>query len=128
MSPGAKRSLITSSVLLGTAVVLVPLLNLVGRNAFTSWLGVAFLVAAGIWLIRQRKKFRTAFLVPLVCVPFLIGTHYSHEQGYDSPVALGAFLIGVLAFLVALIVDAFWSPYADDLIELEYRSAEDREN
>lgn len=121
MSPGSRRSLTRITVFLASAVV-IPALQLLAQDLVLTWIGVAALGLVAVILFRRRRQLRGTFFLPVAYIAWLAAVRFRIEGGVDS----AGFMIGAFAFLVlfmvGLLADAFWSPYSDDLEELEYAS------
>jgi hypothetical protein len=122
MSPGSKRSLLRYFVILASSLVVIPLMSVLSRSSVMTWLAAALLLVSAIVLFRSRSRTRTAFLLPICYAPFLIAARIGVVRRSDSGAFTGVLLIGLVLVLSAMVVDGFWSPYKDDLEELEYRS------
>ena len=67
---------------------------------------------------------RAIFLLPLLCGAFLAGVHFRNTYGSGS-ILFVASGIGFTILLVAWpLAELFWSPYEDDLANVEYLSSE----
>jgi hypothetical protein len=119
MSPGTKRSWVQYFVVIGTAAALVPVSNFFGQRVSTTLIGTALLCLLALFLFRERKRFRTSFLIPLCCVPAFAAAHIRLVEGTDSRVFTLAMAALAIMIVVAFLVDAFWSPRQDDLADLE---------
>jgi hypothetical protein len=122
MSPGGKRGLLRFIIIGASGMAMVPITNSLSRSSILTWLGVASLCAAAIWLFLLRRKLRTLFLVPLCWAPFVSGIYFRDHNGYDSPGFVVSIALFFLLFAGGSLVDAFWSPYADDLADQEWLS------
>jgi hypothetical protein len=74
------------------------------------------------WLFTLRGKLRTSFFLPLIYAPGLAATHFRVSGGIDTPAFTIALLLFILLCVVAGLTDAFWTPYQDDLEDMEYIS------
>ena len=92
------------------------------RLGSLTWLAVAALLALSVWLYLRRQSLRTAFFVPLAFAPIVAALHLQQSVPSGSILVVGLFLLGLLLFIIGGLATAFWSPYKDDLAELEYRS------
>jgi CDP-diglyceride synthetase len=101
---------------------MVPIIDLLARSPFATWLGVTILAALSAWLFRLRRKLRTSFFLPLLYAPLLAAFHFRVSDGIDTPRFTWALLLFFALCVVAGLTDAFWSPYRDDLEDLEYSS------
>lgn len=120
MSPSLRRSWTQYLVVGASVVVMVPLLDVLSQSLVLTWVGVAVLSVAAVLLFRWRRRFRTAFVLPLIYIALLAAIRSREQGGVDSTgfsVAVGAFVVLCVAGLLA---DAFWSPYRDDLAEMEH--------
>jgi hypothetical protein len=122
MSPSLGRSWTQYLVVGASVVVIVPLLDALSQSLVLTWLGVAVLGGATVLLFQWRRRFRTAFVLPLIYIALLAAIWSREQGGIDSTgisIAVGAFIVLCAAGLLA---DAFWSPYTDDLAEMEHPS------
>ena len=71
-------------------------------------------------MFRYRMKLRTSFLLPIVYIPALAATHFRFTKGIDAAEFTVAIILFIVACIAALLVDGFWSPYHDDLADLEH--------
>ena len=122
MSPGMRRSWTQYLVVGAAVIVMVPLLDTLSENLVLTWVGAVVLLAATVMLFRWRNKLRTAFFLPLIFIAGLAAMRFRVEGGLDSVGFITASLAFVLTCIAAFLVDAFWSPYADDLADLEHLS------
>ena len=93
------------------------LTDVTARSSTLTWLTAVILCAAAIWLFSLRRKFRTLFLIPLGCIPFVTGIYFREQVGYDSSGFTVSMVLLLAIFVGGLLLDAFWSPYADDLAD-----------
>ena len=103
-------------------IVMVPTADFFAPSFLLTWLAVAALCVLSVWLFLHRQKLRTLFLIPLCYAPFFSGSFFREHGGYESS---GFTISIVLFFLLAiggLLLDAFWSPYADDIADQEWLS------
>ncbi len=122
MSPGLRRSWTQYLVVGASVVVLVPLLDALSQSLVLTWLGVAVLGVTSFLLFQRRRKFRAAFVLPLIYVALLAAVRLREQDGIDSAgfsITVGAF---IFLCVTGLLADAFWSPYKDDLAEMEHLS------
>ena len=122
MSPSLRRSWTQYLVVGASVVLMVPLLDALSQSLVWTWLGVAVLGVATVLLFQRRRRFRTAFVLPLIYIALLAAVRSREQGGIDSTgfsIAVGAFILLCLAGLLA---GAFWSPYADDLADMEHLS------
>jgi len=73
-------------------------------------------------LFRWRRKLRAAFFLPLIYIAGLAAMRFGVEGGIDATRFNVAIVAFVLMSIAALLVDAFWTPHADDLAEMEHLS------
>lgn len=122
MSPGLRRSWTRYLVVGASVIVMMPLLDALSQNLVLTWLGALVLAASTVILFRWRIKLRAAFFLPLIYIAGLAAMRFRVEGGIDA----SGFNIAIIAFILlciaALLVDAFLSPYADDLAEMEHLS------
>ena len=121
MSPGLRRSWTQYLVVGASVIVMMPLLDALSHNLFLTWFGVLILVATTAMAFRWRKKLRAAFFLPLIYIAGLAAMRFRVEGGLDSTGLSIASVAFVLLCIAGLLVDVFWSPYADDLAEMEDR-------
>jgi len=121
-SPATKRASVQSAVLFACSSVGVPVAFVLSRLGSFTWLAVGTLLALSVWLYRRRRSLRTAFFVSLGFAPIVTALHFEQSVPFGSKVVLGLFVMGFLIFLIGGLATAFWSPYKDDLEDLEYRS------
>jgi hypothetical protein len=120
MSPGLGRTWARFAIVGPSAIVMLPLLNALSRSLILTWFGIVALGVATVLLFRWRRKLRASFFLPLAYLAGLSAFRLRFESGIDSigfTVAICAFL---LLCVTGLVVDAFWSPYEDDLAEMKY--------
>ena len=122
MSPGLRRSWTQYLVVLGSAILMVPLLDILSENLVATWLGVFVLCVSAVMLFRWRKRLRAAFFLPLVYVVLLGSMRLRVEGGIESAGFSFAVVALVLMCVLGLLADAFWNPYSDDLAEVEHLS------
>ena len=122
MSPGGKRGLLRFAIIGASVVVMVPITNALIRSSILTWLGVAVLILVALGLFLLRRKLRTLFLVPLCWAPFVTGIYFRDHGGSDTPGFIVSIAFFVLLFVGGLLVETFWSPYADDLADQEWLS------
>ena len=106
--------------MLASALLMFPAIDLLAKSSVLTWLGAIFLIVTSYLMFRHRTKLRTSFLLPIVYIPALTATHFRITTGIDAAkftVSTILFLVGCVA---ALLIDAFWSPYKDDLADLEH--------
>ena len=86
-----------------------------------TWFGILALGLGSVWLFQRRRKLRTAFLLPIIYAPTLAAAHFRVRSGVDAPEFTIAMLLFVFLCIIAALTDAFWSPYEDDLEDLEHQ-------
>jgi hypothetical protein len=101
-------------------MLVVPITGTTARSGALTWLAVGALCVIAIWLFRLRRKFRTFFLVPLCWVPFVTGIYFRDHHGDNSSGFLVSITLLFVLFAGGMLLDAFWSPYADDLADQEW--------
>jgi hypothetical protein len=122
MSPGLRRSWTNYLAVGASVIVMMSLLDALSQNLVLTWLGVVVLGVATVMLFQWCKRLRTAFFLPVIYIAALAAMRFRVVGGIDSTgfsLAIGAFILLCIAGLLA---DAFWSPYQDDIAEMEYRS------
>jgi len=72
--------------------------------------------------LSTTKKPANGLFVPLTFAPIVTALHFEQSAAAGSSLVLAMFLLGLLLFLIGLLATAFWSPYKDDLEELENHS------
>jgi hypothetical protein len=122
MSPGVRRSWTQYVVVVASVIVMVPLLDALGQNLVLTWLGVLILCVAMVLLFRSRRRLRAAFFLPVIYIAALAAMRLRVEGGLDSTGFTVASLAFILICIAGLLTAAFWSPYADDLAEMEHLS------
>jgi lysylphosphatidylglycerol synthetase-like protein (DUF2156 family) len=122
MSPGLRRSWTQYLVVLASAIVMVPLLSALSQDLMLTWLGVLVLCAMAVMLFRWRRRLRAAFFLPLIYIALLGAMRFQVEGGIDSTRFNFAIVAFILMCMSGLLVNSFWSPYADDLDEMEHMS------
>lgn len=122
MSPGVRRSWTQYLVVGASVVVMVPLLDAVSQNLVLTWLAALGLAAATVTLFFWRRKLRAAFFLPLIYIAALAAMRFRVEGGLDSTGFTIATVAFILLCIAGLLTDAFWSPYADDIAEMEHLS------
>jgi len=122
MAPGLRRSWMRYLVVMVSVVVMLPVIDVLGKTAIGTWLGVLTLAVLSGWLFHRRRQLRTSFFLPLIYAPGLAATHFRLRGGIDTPEFTGAIVLFILVCVVAGLTDAFWSPHQDDLDDLHYVS------
>lgn len=101
---------------------MIPITNFLTPSALLLWLGMALLCATAVWLFLLRRKLRTLFFIPLCWAAFVGGIYFREHDGYHSVRFVVSISLFLLLFGGGMLVDAFWSPYADDLADQEWLS------
>lgn len=122
LTPGLRRGWTRYFVVMGSAVVMLPVIELLAPHTIATWLGVAALALASIWLFRHRRKLRTSYFLPLIYAPLLTATHFRLARGIDAPEFTVSIVLAMLFCVIALLTTASWNPYEDDLADLEHLS------
>ena len=122
MAPGSRRGWTRYFLVLASALIMVPLAQVLASSGLATSVAMFLLAAASVWLFTHRRKLRTTFLLPLIYIPFWAAM-YLNPRGESDGMAfnVSAIAFGILC-LGALLVDAFWSPYKDDQADMEYYS------
>lgn len=122
MAPGLRRSWTRYLVVIASVVVMLPAIDVLGKSATGTWLGVLTLVVLSGWLFHRRAQLRTTFFLPLIYAPGLAATHFRLGGSTDTPEFTTAIVLFILVCVIAGLTDAFWSPHQDDLDDLNYVS------
>ena len=101
---------------------MIPIMDAFAPSALATWLGVAIFAGLSVWLFRLRQKLRASFFLPLIYAPLLAAIHFRAADGVDTIKFAGALFVFVVVCAAAGLTTAFWSPYQDDLDDLEYFS------
>jgi LPXTG-motif cell wall-anchored protein len=107
---------------MASVVVMLPVIHVLSKSATWTWLGVFALAVLSGWLFYRRRQLRTSFFLPLIYAPGLAATHFGLRGGIDAPEFTGTIVLFIFVCVAAALTDAFWSPYQDDLDDLNYVS------
>lgn len=122
MSPGLRRSWTRYLIVGASVIIMTPLVDALSGDRLLTWMGVAGLAGATVLLFRWRRKLRAAFFLPLIYIAALAAMRFRVEGGINSTAFATASSSFAFLCVAGLIAEAFWSPYADDLAEMEHLS------